>query len=183
MWQKLGQDNTAVLQLKIQLNFHYTLKFIHSSAFYFLNGNSQSMAYFLVFTHRNGSISFPFSLTLCFCTCSDLLSISLVFDRFATGNSFENSWIQKLNNCNPFLSRAEQSIPWALRASQLHRVPYWWFLPSAAGKLKRLNNLIHRTEKLTATVQYVRYYKGHWHSNFIKRSANTLDNHIVFWHY
>lgn len=35
----------------------------------------------------------------------------------STGNSFENSWVQKLNNCKPFLSRAEQSIPWALQAS------------------------------------------------------------------
>lgn len=101
----------------------------------------------------------------------------------AAGNSFENSWVQKLNYYKPFLSRAEQSIPWAQWAFQLHWVPYWWLLLSATGKLKRLNNLIQRTEKLPATVLCVRYYRGHWHSNFIKKSTNTLGNHIMFWHY
>lgn len=101
----------------------------------------------------------------------------------AAGNSLKNSWVQKLNYYKPFLSRAEQSIPWAQWAFQLHWVPYWWLLLSATGKLKRLNNLIQRTEKLPATVLCVRYYRGHWHSNFIKKSTNTLGNHIMFWHY
>lgn len=111
---------------------YWCASLLHSMENLLLSQQKCSGTYFLTFTHRNESISFPTFFTLSFCTCSDPLSSSAICEKLLCmpcGTHLRTLGSKSSTTTSHSFKELSITVLWTSEAPQLFTLLYWWFPP------------------------------------------------------